>query len=71
MKMRKIDYATIYICALAAALCYIGSAWSAPCFVVSSSIGMIDSIRNKVLSASLINGIFLVLNIAMIFKNFA
>lgn len=71
MKMRKIDYATIYICALAAALCYVGSVWSAPCFVVSSSIGMIDSIRNKVLSAALINGIFLVLNIAMIFKNFA
>ena len=69
MKLRRIDYATIYICAIAAALCYLGSGWSAPCFVVSSSIGLIDSIRNKTLCAALINGIFLTLNIAMTIKN--
>lgn len=69
MKLRNIDYITIYMCSLAAALCYVGSNWSAPCFVVSSSIGLIDSIRNKTLSAALINGIFLTLNIAMTIKN--
>jgi hypothetical protein len=69
MKLRRIDYATIYVCSLAAALCYVGSNLSAPCFVVSSSIGLVDSIRNKTLSAALINGIFLTLNIAMTIKN--
>lgn len=69
MKLRKIDYATIYICALAAALCYLGSNWSAPCFVISSSIGLIDSIKSKTLSSALINGIFLTLNLAIIIKN--
>ena len=69
MKLRRIDYITIYMCSIAAALCYVGSNWSAPCFVVSSSIGLIDSIRNKTLSAALINGIFLTLNIAMTIKN--
>ena len=68
--MRKIDYITIFICAIAAALCGVGSPWSAPCFVLSSSIGLIDSIKNKVISAALINGIFLTLNLFMIFKNF-
>lgn len=68
--MRKIDYITIFICAIAAALCGIGSPWSAPCFVLSSSIGLIDSIKNKVISAALINGIFLTLNLFMTFKNF-
>lgn len=68
--MRKIDYITIFVCAIAAALCGIGSSLSAPCFVLSSSIGLIDSIKNKVLSAALINGIFLTLNLFMTFKNF-
>lgn len=68
--MRKIDYITIFICAIAAALCGVGSPWSAPCFVLSSSIGLIDSIKNKVVSAALINGIFLTLNLFMTFKNF-
>ena len=68
--MRKIDYITIFICAIAAALCGVGSPWSAPCFVLSSSIGLIDSIKNKVISAALINGIFLTLNLFMAFKNF-
>lgn len=68
--MGKIDYITIFICAIAAALCGVGSPWSAPCFVLSSSIGLIDSIKNKVISAALINGIFLTLNLFMTFKNF-
>ena len=71
MKLRKIDYVTVFVCAVAAALCGVGSAWSAPCFVLSSSIGLIDSIKNKVLSGALINGIFLTLNLFMTFKNFA
>lgn len=70
MKLRKIDYVTVFLCAIAAALCGIGSPWSAPCFVLSSSIGLIDSIKNKVVSAALINGIFLTLNLFITFKNF-
>lgn len=70
MKLRKLDYITIFLCALAAALCGAGSPLSAPIFVISSSIGLIDSIKNKVLSGTLINGIFLTLNLYMTFKNF-
>lgn len=69
--MRKIDYVTIFVCATAAALCGVGSPLSAPCFVLSSTIGLIDSIKNKVLSAALINGIFLTLNLFMTFKDFS
>ena len=70
MKLRKIDYVTVFLCAVAAALCGIGSPLSAPCFVLSSTIGLIDSMKNKVLSGALINGIFLTLNLFMTFKNF-
>ena len=61
--MRKIDYITVFFCALAAALCGFGLEIAAPVFCVSSTIGLVDSMRNKVLSASLINGIFLALNL--------
>ena len=70
MKLRKIDYVTVFLCAGAAALCGSGSPLSAPCFVLSSTIGLIDSMKNKVLSGALINGIFLTLNLFMTFKNF-
>ena len=70
MKLRKLDYITIFLYALAAALYGAGSPLSAPIFVISSSIGLIDSIKNKVLSGALINGIFLTLNLYMTFKNF-
>lgn len=69
MKMRKVDYITVFICAIAAALCGAGSEWSAPCFVISSSIGLIDSIKNKVISGALINDIFLTLNLYFTFVN--
>lgn len=69
MKMRKVDYITVFICATAAALCGADSEWSAPCFVVSSSIGLVDSIKNKVISGALINGIFLTLNLYFTFVN--
>lgn len=68
--MRKIDYVTVFICAIATALCGIGNPLSAPCFVLSSSIGLIDSIKNKAVSGALINGIFLILNLYCTFKNF-
>lgn len=68
--MRKIDYITVFVCAIAAALCGIGSPFSAPCFVLSSTIGLIDSIKSKTVSAALINGIFLTLNLFCTFKNF-
>lgn len=69
MKMRKVDYVTVFLCAIAAALCGVSSPLAAPCFVLSSSLGLIDSIRNKVLSAALINGIFLTLNLFLTFNN--
>ena len=68
MKLRRIDYIMIFMCAIAAALCGAGSAWSAPCFVVSSSIGLVDSIKNKVLTGAIINGIFLTLNLYVCLK---
>ena len=69
-KMRKIDYVSVFVCALAAAFCGAGSVWSAPLFVISSTIGLIDSIKKKVLTGSLINGIFLALNLYIIIKHF-
>ena len=68
--MRKIDYITIFICATAAALCGLGSPLASILFCCSSSLGLIDSIKKKVLSAALINGIFLTLNLYLTFKNF-
>lgn len=70
MKLRKVEYLTIFMCAIAAAFCGVGSPLSAPCFVVSSSIGLLDSINKKVLSGAIINAIFLTLNLFMTFKNF-
>lgn len=61
--MRKVDYLMIFICALAAALCGAGQPLSAPLFVFSSSLGLVDSVKKRVLSAALINGIFLTLNL--------
>lgn len=69
MRLRKIDYMTVFLCAIAA-LCGAGSPFSAPCFVLSSSIGLVDSMKSKVLSGALINGIFLTLNLFMTIKNF-
>ena len=70
MKLRKVDYFMIYMCAIAAALCYLGSNASSIFFIGSSSIGLVDSIRHKVLTGAIINAIFLTLNIAMFVKNF-
>jgi hypothetical protein len=68
--MRKIDYVSVFLCAIAAALCYIGSPFASLVFCASSSIGLVDAIRNKVIPAALINGIFLTLNLATAFKTF-
>lgn len=70
MRLRRIDYVTVFLCAVAAALCGGGSSFSAPCFVLSSSIGLVDSMKNKVLSGALINGIFLTLNLYFCYVNF-
>ena len=70
MKLRKIDYISVFMCAVAAALCGAHSIYSAPVFVVSSSIGLIDSMKNKVLSGALMNGIFLTLNLYFCYVNF-
>lgn len=68
MKIRKIDYIIIFLCAIAAALCGVGSPLSAPVFVFSSSIGVIDSIKNKLITPALVNGIFLTLNLYNTFR---
>lgn len=68
--MRKIDYLTVCVCAFAAFLCGIGSNFSAPCFIVSSSIGLADSIKHKALAGSLINSIFLILNLYNTIRTF-
>ena len=68
--MRRIDYVCIFICALAAALCWIGNPFSAPVFCVSSTIGLVDSIKGKAVSPALINGIFLTLNLGCTIRNF-
>ena len=70
MKLRKIDYIMIYMCAFAAALCYLGNNTSSIFFIGSSSIGLVDSIKHKVLTGAIINAIFLALNMAMFVKNF-
>lgn len=61
--MRKIDYVVVILCAIAATLCAISSPFAAPTFCLSSGIGLFDSIKNKIISAGLINTIFLTLNL--------
>ena len=60
--MRKIDYVSVFLCAIAAGLCWIGNPLASFVFVVNSVIGLIDSIKGKVIAPALINGIFLALN---------
>lgn len=60
--MRKVDYVSVYLCAFAAGLCYAGSWLASFVFVLSSCVGLFDSIKNKVIPAAMINGIFLTLN---------
>lgn len=71
MKMRKIDCVVVAICAVAAILCGINHPLSAPTFVLSSTIGLNDAMKNKVLPSALINGIFLILNVVSCIRNFA
>ena len=63
MKLRKIEILIIGLCAIAAFLCGSGNSLAPYFFVSSSTIGIIDSKKNKALSGFLINGIFLLLNI--------
>ena len=71
MKMRKIDFVIVFACAIAAALTGIGSLVAPFIFVFSSSLGLYDAIKGKVLTAALVNGIFLTLNLYFIFKAIA
>lgn len=68
--MTRNDWISIFLCAIAAALCGVGSSLSAPMFCVSSVFGLIQSIKAKAVSGALINGIFLVLNLYNTFKLF-
>lgn len=68
--MTRNDWISIFLCAVAAALCGVGSSLSAPMFCVSSVFGLIQSIKAKAVSGALINGIFLVLNLYNTFKLF-
>lgn len=68
--MSRNDYISVFLCAIAAALCGLGSSLAAPCFCVSSIYGMVQAIKGKVVAAALINGIFLVLNLYNTLKLF-
>lgn len=68
--MSRNDYISVFLCAIAAALCGLGSNLAAPCFCISSIYGMIQAIKGKVVAAALINGIFLVLNLYNTLKLF-
>ena len=68
--MTRNDWISIFLCAVAAALCGVGSSLSAPMFCVSSVFGLIQSVKAKAVSGALINGIFLVLNLYNTFKLF-
>ena len=63
MKITKIETVTVIISLIAAILCGAGSTFSAPVFVLSSSIGLSQSIKNKLLSPICINLISLGLNL--------
>lgn len=71
MKIRKIDYVTVFLCIIVAALCGCGSSFAPLFFVFSSFIGLIDNIKNKIITGAMINAIFLTLNLYLIFKTFA
>lgn len=68
--MTRNDWISVFLCAVAAALCGVGSSLSAPMFCISSIFGLIQSVKVKAVSGALINGIFLVLNLYNTFKLF-
>lgn len=68
--MTRNDWISVFLCAIAAALCGVGSPLSAPMFCVSSIFGLVQSVKAKVVSGALINGIFLVLNLYNTFRLF-
>jgi hypothetical protein len=68
--MTKTDWISVFLCAIAAALCGVGSSLSAPMFCVSSVFGLIQAIKGKAVAAALINGIFLTLNLYNTFRLF-
>lgn len=68
--MTRNDWISVFLCAVAAALCGINHPLAAPMFCVSSIFGLVQSIKAKAISAALINGIFLVLNLYNTFKMF-
>lgn len=70
MKTTKTEKATIILSFIAAVLCGMGSPFSAPTFVISSAIGLTQSIRQKLFSPTCINLIFLSLNLFCTVKNF-
>ena len=66
--MRKVDWVCIFFCAIAAGLCYIDCPASCLFFVVSSTIGIVDAVKRKILSSSIINAIFFALNFAFLIE---
>jgi hypothetical protein len=68
--MTKTDWISVFLCAIAAALCGVGLSLSAPMFCVSSVFGLIQAIKGKAVAAALINGIFLTLNLYNTFRLF-
>lgn len=69
-KIKKIEYITISLNALAAVLCSIGNMYASPIFVIAASIGLYDAVKNKVISPAIISGLYLTLNIVNTVKMF-
>ena len=66
--MRRIDYISVFLCAVAAGLCWIDNPLASFVFVASSSIGLYDSIKKGIIAPALINGIFLAMNFGFSMK---
>lgn len=60
--MRNIELAIIIFCAIAAILCSCGNSFASFFFIISSTLGLIDSIKNKAKTGVYINSIFLTMN---------
>lgn len=60
--MRKIETIIILFSATAALFCLSGSIFASFFFIISSTLGLIDSIKNKAKTGVYINSIFLTMN---------
>lgn len=60
--MRKIEILIVMFCATAALLCVKGNSFASFFFIISSTLGLIDSVKSKAKTGVYINTIFLTMN---------